>query len=65
MIEPIQVHRLRRIMECGHGPFTTFDLEYILRVYVDMIETLEKIERTARSISDATLATDCLNRVRS
>ena len=65
MIEPYSVHRLRHIMQCGHGPFTTSDLEYILRAYRDMIETLEEIERTSRSLNDATLATDCLNRVRS
>ena len=65
MIEPIQVRRLRRIAERGHGPFEIGDLDYIIRAYVDMIETLEYLERTSRSFSDATAATDCLNRVRS
>ena len=41
------------------------DIRWILEVYANTIETLEKIAETARSMSDAELATDCLNRVRS
>ena len=65
MIEPIQVYRIRRIAEHGHGPFEISDLDYILRAYADMVSTLEHIEKTSRSMSDAESATDCLNRVRS
>jgi hypothetical protein len=65
MTEPIQVHRIRRIAERGHGPFEIGDLEYILRAYADMEETLKKIEEATTSTDIANLATDCLNRVRS
>ena len=65
MIEPIAIYRLSRIAERGHGPFETGDLDYIIQAYRDMIETLEKLARTARSASDSQLAIDCLDRVRS
>ncbi len=70
MSDPIQVHRLRvvaEVMRPNHfiDPVFHSDLNWLLYAYTEMIEILEHIEKTSQSLSDTTLATNCLNRVRS